>query len=225
MISTLEDPRTRAAKRQWSDPSRRARILAAQILAAERRRCRKLVLANLDLLPLAAGHWAHRYPSLDKDDLHQAAYFGLRRAAETWDPTHESGAAFRTFAYWSLQDYCQREIHAMRSTIRVPKRASVPAPHVSSLDAQRADGLADDDAETPLDLAHSSEVRERVREALGHLRPNQRAVIALRWGLDGQPPLLLREVAARLGVSSERVRQIEKDALAHLAKHLSAFDE
>lgn len=235
MIATIEAPsrsRSAAAREQWRPGSlSRARITAAQLLAQERRRIRKLVEDNLDLLELSAGYHAQRYPSMDADDLRQAAYFGLARAAETWDPTHASGAAFRSWAFFGMKDYIQREIRATRSTIRVPKRATAPAPKVGSLDARRADGATfgdglaqcDEDA-TPLDLAHQADLRERVAAALGKLRPNHALVVSLRFGLDG-PPLLLREIAARLSVSQERIRQIEHDAFKRLRYLLAALAE
>ena len=49
----------------------------------------------------------------------------------------------------------------------------------------------------------------------------------LRFGLGGEEPTPLRETGRRLGISAERVRQIEEDALARLAEsgELSALHE
>jgi RNA polymerase primary sigma factor len=59
------------------------------------------------------------------------------------------------------------------------------------------------------------------REALGRalddlLSEQERRVITLRFGLDGEPPRSLAVVAKALGLSGERIRQIEKAALARL---------
>jgi RNA polymerase sigma factor (sigma-70 family) len=48
-----------------------------------------------------------------------------------------------------------------------------------------------------------------------HLSARERSVICCRYGL-GQPEQTLREIAPTLGVSAERVRQIEQEALAKL---------
>ena len=60
--------------------------------------------------------------------------------------------------------------------------------------------------------------RKAVHEALARLPETERQVLQLRYGLDGDPePQTLAQVAGRLGVSRERVRQIEAQALEHLA--------
>jgi RNA polymerase sigma factor (sigma-70 family) len=60
--------------------------------------------------------------------------------------------------------------------------------------------------------------REAVRRALDRLPHQQREVVRLRYGIDGEEPQHLRETGRRLGLSAERVRQIEHDALARLAE-------
>jgi RNA polymerase sigma factor (sigma-70 family) len=74
-----------------------------------------------------------------------------------------------------------------------------------------ADPLADDAYEELLD---SSEI-EQVRALLGSLNHRERAILRARYGLDG-PEQSLREVGERIGLSGERVRQIENRALGKL---------
>jgi RNA polymerase primary sigma factor len=59
----------------------------------------------------------------------------------------------------------------------------------------------------------------RARElagALEQLNPRMRRVLSLRFGLDGEPPHTLEEVGAELGITRERVRQLETRALREL---------
>lgn len=56
----------------------------------------------------------------------------------------------------------------------------------------------------------------RVRREVLRLAPRERAVIGWRCGLDGGAPKKLVEIAQRLGLSKERVRQIEASALGRL---------
>lgn len=53
-------------------------------------------------------------------------------------------------------------------------------------------------------------------DSLKCLAPQEKSVIALRWGLDDSPPLSRREMADHLSVSAERIRQLEVSALGKL---------
>ncbi len=57
-----------------------------------------------------------------------------------------------------------------------------------------------------------------VRRALARLPESERSVVALRFGLDGEPATL-REAGRKLGISTERARQVEEQALRRLAEN------
>jgi len=59
---------------------------------------------------------------------------------------------------------------------------------------------------------------EALTGALALLDERQQTVIVLRYGLRGSEPKTLAEIGQRLGVSRERVRQLETEALKHLAR-------
>ena len=58
--------------------------------------------------------------------------------------------------------------------------------------------------------------RKELAEAMLRLNPRMRRVLALRFGLDGEHPQTLEEVGAGLGITRERVRQLESRALREL---------
>ena len=60
--------------------------------------------------------------------------------------------------------------------------------------------------------------RQTVRRAVDRLPERERDVVKLRYGIDGDDPAPLRETGRRLGISPERVRQLETRALEHLAE-------
>jgi RNA polymerase primary sigma factor len=69
---------------------------------------------------------------------------------------------------------------------------------------------------------------EAVRRSVGQLPDREREVIQLRFGLDGdKEPLPMSQVGRRLGISAERVRQIERKALSELAmrRELAALSD
>ena len=59
--------------------------------------------------------------------------------------------------------------------------------------------------------------QEAVHRALENLSEQEQQVIRLRYGINGDDPTPLRETGRRLGLSPERVRQIEGEALKRLA--------
>src|SRR5919204_5670231 len=68
---------------------------------------------------------------------------------------------------------------------------------------------------------------QTVRRALEQLPERERDVVKLRYGINGNDPTPLRETGRRLGISPERVRQLESRALEHLAttRELEAMQE
>lgn len=63
---------------------------------------------------------------------------------------------------------------------------------------------------------------ETLREVLSELSEKEREVLTLRFGLDDDEPRTLREIGERLGISRERVRQIEGQALTKLRRSAKA---
>jgi RNA polymerase primary sigma factor len=71
------------------------------------------------------------------------------------------------------------------------------------------------DPEQEVDIALEQRV---VQEALEHLPPEEREVLALRFGLNGSmEPMTLEQVVAHLGISRNKVRRLEADGLARLS--------
>jgi RNA polymerase primary sigma factor len=79
-----------------------------------------------------------------------------------------------------------------------------------------ADLIEDTKTDRPeLTTAETMRGRE-LAHALTHLNPRMRRVLTLRFGLDGEKPQTLEEVGAGLGITRERVRQLESRALREL---------
>ena len=78
------------------------------------------------------------------------------------------------------------------------------------------DLIEDVNSETP-DESTSTRLRAKeLANALSQLNPRMRRVLALRFGLDGETPQTLEEVGVGLGITRERVRQLESRALREL---------
>jgi RNA polymerase sigma factor (sigma-70 family) len=87
-----------------------------------------------------------------------------------------------------------------------------------------ADAVADPRAEEAYDFVLSGAQEDNVRTLLADLNERERTILRGRFGLDG-PALTLRQLAARLGVSAERVRQIERGALDKLRTAVETADK
>jgi RNA polymerase primary sigma factor len=96
---------------------------------------------------------------------------------------------------------------------------SIEAPLGEDSDMTRGDLLGD---ETAGHAAHreveAQELADRLASALDMLDPRERKVLQLRFGLDAGHEQTLAEVAQSMGVSRERIRQIEQSALAKLRR-------
>ncbi len=79
--------------------------------------------------------------------------------------------------------------------------------------------LLADDGPSPFDLADETARAAALLSAVDDLPPRERHVLWMRFGLSGGEPEPLRVVGNRLGLTPERVRQIERAALARLGQH------
>ena len=59
-------------------------------------------------------------------------------------------------------------------------------------------------------------LQETIEEVLSELTPRQSHILRLRFGLGGGEPHTLEEIANKFGLSRERIRQLEKEALRRL---------
>jgi len=79
-----------------------------------------------------------------------------------------------------------------------------------------ADFIADRSARAPAQAADEAMLKDHVESALMELNPRERQVLRMRFGLEDGRDRTLGEIGEELGVSRERVRQIESEALAKL---------
>ena len=83
-------------------------------------------------------------------------------------------------------------------------------------DAELGDFVEDDRTPDPFTVAADTARCEEVARALGMLDEREGAVLMMRYGIGGHTPRTLSDVGATLGITRERVRQIENRALNKL---------
>jgi RNA polymerase primary sigma factor len=122
------------------------------------------------------------------------------------DPTDEEIAA--------ATELPMDQIEEARDTVRTI--TSLDRPVGEEGDAALGDLLPSDEPE-PSEEVDVSLRKDALHSALEHLPERERNVVKLRYGINGDEPTPLRETGRRLGLSPERVRQIEGEALRRLA--------
>jgi RNA polymerase primary sigma factor len=107
------------------------------------------------------------------------------------------------------------QLEELRAAERIPVSLEM---RVGSDGDTELGALLPQEGPTPFDELEVELAETSIRKALERLDARGRQVIELRFGLDGNEPLPLREVAKRMGLSAEGVRKLERRALRTLAE-------
>jgi RNA polymerase primary sigma factor len=91
-------------------------------------------------------------------------------------------------------------------------------------DYQLLDTLADTSLDTPFSRLDSEDVSEQIAVWIASLSEREREILRLRFGLDDEEPQTLEAIGLRLGVTRERIRQIEARTLTKLRKASKTSD-
>jgi RNA polymerase primary sigma factor len=83
-------------------------------------------------------------------------------------------------------------------------------------DSEFGDFIEDQESPSPVESATQHLLQETIEEVLSELTPRQSHILRLRFGLGGGDPHTLEEIANKFGLSRERIRQLEKEALRRL---------
>jgi RNA polymerase primary sigma factor len=93
---------------------------------------------------------------------------------------------------------------------------SLETPANDDADATLGDLIEDSNAESPLDAVVRASLRVAIDDALSALTPREARVLRMRFGIDMLSEFTLGELGTHLGVSRERIRQIESQAIRKL---------
>ena len=85
--------------------------------------------------------------------------------------------------------------------------------------------MADANAADPLAQLVSNNDQELVREVLASLDARESRILTMRFGLDDGQPKTLEAVGERLGVTRERIRQIQEQALQKMRVEMENRDQ
>ncbi|MDG6099295.1 RNA polymerase sigma factor RpoS [Alteromonas oceani] len=119
--------------------------------------------------------------------------------------------------------HLDKPIDEVSKMLRLNERiSSVDTPIGGENDKALLDILADDNESSPEDELQDSNIKQNIVSWLQELNAKQREVLARRFGLMGYEPSTLEDVGAEIGLTRERVRQIQVEGLRRLKDMLSS---
>src|SRR6266508_1467676 len=149
----------------------------------------RLINSNLRLVVSNARRYMRQ--DLNLLDLIQEGILGLIRASEKFD--WRKGYKFSTYATFWIRQAIQRALESKERTIRVPNQV-----------AQRERKVM--------------RIERALRRAVEDLPDDERKVIQLRYGINGDEPTPLRETSRRLELKPSEVKKLEERGLSRLAQ-------
>jgi RNA polymerase primary sigma factor len=119
-----------------------------------------------------------------------------------------------------VMNLSQRKLNIIKKTIRIYNIS----PNLTREDVGSSPGELAMDIRTPapdMELSRSEDLHA-VLAMLGKMDPREATVLRMRFGLEEEAPKTLKEIGECLGLTRERVRQIEKEALKNMRDGLDA---
>jgi RNA polymerase primary sigma factor/RNA polymerase sigma factor len=169
----------------------------------------QIIRANLRLVVSVAKKYVDHPDALF--DLVSEGNMSLYRAVEKFD--YGRGFKFSTYAMWAIK---KNYIRAYQERMRLENRFHTSQDEALAAATEwRSDPWAEERAQQQREVD--------VAKILGCLTERERDIVALRYGLTGVAQAqTLEEIGSHLGVSKERVRQLERRALAKLREAAEA---
>ncbi len=148
-----------------------------------------------------------RVPSHVWDLYHQLRSAELQlRQQKGADPTEDELAA--------EVDLTPKRVSEVREAMQ--QLASLDRPVGEDGDAVMGDLIPDEDVIDPAQAVIHGDAASQIEAALGELDDRERLVLVMRFGLHGEEVRTLEEIASHIGLTRERVRQVQNRALVKL---------
>lgn len=125
-------------------------------------------------------------------------------------PTHEEIAR--------LLELPKKKLSIIKKAIRIYN--SAPQPEQAETGWSLDEMLMDDNSKSPDNEMVEADDLHHVLDLLDKMDQREATVLRMRFGLDNEEPRTLKEIGERLGLTRERVRQIESEALSKLSESM-----
>jgi RNA polymerase nonessential primary-like sigma factor len=165
---------------------------------------------------------------LELDNAERARHLAQEAAAAPLAPTADAAHVAHVVSEEAVAHALGRPVAAVRELLqRLELPTSLDAPagpghgQAGGSDDTVLDHVADTHEPDPELLQFEAESRRLLETGLALLEPREREVLAGRYGLHGREPCTLEALGATLGLTRERVRQIQHEALVKLRRVLA----
>ena len=153
----------------------------------------------------------------DQEDMISIGTIGLIKGISTFDPS--KGARLATYAARCVENEILMHVRSQRKTAQDVSLSDYIETGNDGVPLELMEVISEDG--DLLDQIANRETVDQLRKAIEtSLSPQEKQVILLRYGLDGQAPKRQREVARITGISRSYVSRIEKRALQKLRAQL-----
>ena len=175
-----------------------------------------------------ASYWVEQYVRRSVEENSKTiripphAWTALRKWLKQWDNMHGKLGRDPTMAEMA------KHMHWNANQVRTALNASEIVTGLSSIETPLSSGgdtdytmgdtLKDADSSTPDNLISILRLHDELKDALVEIGERERMIVEYRYGLTGQTPMTLNDIGKKLGLSRERVRQIEERALLRLRR-------
>ena len=146
------------------------------------------------------------------------AWGNLKRWFKAWNELKEANGRDPSLREMADElDLSARQVKSIMDTLNAAKGVDSLTALVRDEDEMTLEEIISDDGKgNPHDVFVASEDQSNLKQSLDDLQERDRQIIIMRYGLDDNNPKTLGEVAEQLGLSRERVRQIEERAIRTL---------
>ena len=148
------------------------------------------------------------------------AWNNLKRWFRAWNELKEANGREPTLQEMAKElDLSARQVYSILDTINAAKGIDSLAMTVGEEEEMTLEEIISDDGKgNPHEVFSSKEDHNTIKQSIADLSDRDRQIIVLRYGLDNEEPKTLGEVAQELGLSRERVRQLEERAILTLRR-------
>ena len=146
------------------------------------------------------------------------AWGNLKRWFKAWNELKEANGRDPSLREMAEElDLSARQVKSIMDTLQAAKGVDSLTALVREEDQMTLEEIISDDGKgNPHDVFLASEDQSNLKQSLDDLQERDREVVVMRYGLDDNTPKTLGEVAEIMGLSRERVRQIEERAIRTL---------